>query len=49
MSTDEWVTGNVEMRLGGVPLKMEMTVPAASIKPHRMLPIFQQMKRIFES
>jgi Fe-S-cluster containining protein len=27
----------------GVPLKMQMTVPAKPVKPHRMLPIFQQM------
>lgn len=47
MATDEWVTGKVEMRLGGVPLKMEMTVPAAPVKPHRMLPIFQQMTEQF--
>jgi Fe-S-cluster containining protein len=43
VGSDEWATGTIEMRLGGVPLKMEMTVPAHPVKPHHMLPIFQQM------
>lgn len=43
MANDEWVTGNVAVTIEGVPLEMQMTVPAQPVKPHRMLPIFQQM------
>src|SRR5438477_2508063 len=43
METNEWVTGKVVLRIGGEPLEMELTVPAKPVKPHRMLPIFQQM------
>jgi Fe-S-cluster containining protein len=43
VGNDDWVTGTIEMRVGDAPLKMEMTVPAKPVKPHRMLPIFQQM------
>jgi Fe-S-cluster containining protein len=43
MSEGEWVTGNVAVTIDGIPLKMQMTVPAKPVKPHRMLPIFQQM------
>lgn len=47
MAEDEWVTGNVSLKIGGYPLDMEMTVPANPIKPHRMLPIFHQMANSF--
>ncbi len=43
METENWVTGNVVLRIGGQPVEMEMTVPAWPVKPQRMLPIFQQM------
>lgn len=43
METNEWVTGKVVLRVDGYPLEMEMTVPAKQVKPHRMLPVFQQM------
>jgi len=43
METNEWVTGKVVLRVDGYPLEMEMTVPAKPVKPHRMLPVFQQM------
>lgn len=46
-ASDEWVTGNVVLRIGGIPLEMQMTVPAAPVKPQRMLPIFQQMTNEF--
>ncbi len=45
--TTEWTTGNIEMTIGGIPIKMELTVPATPVKPHRMLPIFQQMTNSF--
>jgi len=47
MAEDEWVTGNVSLKIGGYPLDMEMTVPAKPVKPHRMLPIFHQMANSF--
>lgn len=43
MTNDEWVTGNVAVTIAGVPLEMQMTVPAKPVKAHRMLPVFQQM------
>lgn len=43
MAENEWVTGKVGLRVSGFPVEFEMTVPAAPVKPHRMLPIFQQM------
>ena len=47
MDENEWVTGEVVMSIGGKPLKMEMTVPAKPVKPHRMLPVFQKMTNSF--
>lgn len=41
--TQDWVTGNIVLRINGEPVEMQMTVPATPVKPHRMLPIFQQM------
>src|SRR5690606_15340022 len=45
--TDEWATGTIEMTVGGIPLKMELTVPKAPVKPNRMLPIFQYAANAF--
>ncbi|MFL6467023.1 MAG: YkgJ family cysteine cluster protein [Pyrinomonadaceae bacterium] len=47
MSESDWVTGKVGLRIGNVPLDLEMTVPARPIRPHRMLPIFHQMADSF--
>ena len=47
MENEEWITGNVRLSLGGVPLDLQMTVPAKAVKPQRMLPIFQQMTNSF--
>ncbi|PYS89267.1 MAG: hypothetical protein DMF62_07625 [Acidobacteria bacterium] len=47
MAEDEWVTGKVGLRVGNVPLDLEMTVPARPVKPHRMLPVFHQMADSF--
>ncbi|MBK9163951.1 MAG: YkgJ family cysteine cluster protein [Acidobacteria bacterium] len=47
MQENEWVTGNVTISINGQPLSMTMTVPANRVKPHRMLPIFQQMSNTF--
>lgn len=43
MKSEEWITGNVTLSIGGTPLDLQMTVPANPVKPQRMLPIFQQM------
>ncbi len=47
MKTDDWVTGQITLSVHGAPLEMQMTVPAKPIKPHRMLPIFQQIANSF--
>ena len=47
MAENDWVTGKVGIRIGNVPLDLEMTVPARPVKPHRMLPIFHQMANSF--
>ncbi len=43
----EWVSGQIKISINGVPLEMQMTVPAKPVKPQRMLPIFQQMSSSF--
>ncbi len=43
----EWVTGQIKISINGVPLEMQLTVPAKPVKPQRMLPIFQQMSNSF--
>src|SRR5690349_6337406 len=47
MKSTEWVTGEVVLKVAGEPLKMQMTVPATPVKPHRMLPVFQKMTDSF--
>lgn len=47
MDTNEWVTGNVVLKIHGRPLEMQMTVPAKPVKPQRMLPVFHQMANAF--
>ena len=47
MENEEWITGNVSLTIGDKPLNFQMTVPAKHVKPHRMLPIFQQMTNGF--
>lgn len=47
MQNDEWITGKVNLTIAGKPIEMQMTVPAKQVKPHRMLPIFQQMTNAF--
>ena len=43
----EWITGNIVLNIQGQPIEMQMTVPAKPVKPHRMLPVFQQMANAF--
>jgi len=47
MENQEWITGKIAIAIGGVPIEMEMTVPAKPVKPHRMLPVFQKMTNSF--
>lgn len=47
MNTEKWVTGNVRLNVQGYPFEMQMTVPATPVKPHRMLPVIQQMTNSF--
>ncbi|CAN5782160.1 hypothetical protein BH24ACI3_BH24ACI3_10840 [soil metagenome] len=47
MANGNWVTGKIKVTLAGRPLEMQMTVPADPVKPHRMLPVFQQMTNSF--
>jgi Fe-S-cluster containining protein len=44
---NEWITGNIGIRVEGIPMQFEVTVPAVPVKPHRMLPIFHQMANSF--
>lgn len=44
---DEWVTGKIELMHEGRPIRMQVTVPAAPVKPRRMLPVFQKMTDAF--
>src|SRR5262245_66584542 len=43
----EWVSGSIDLNVGGRRLKMELTVPSTPIHPKRMLPILQQMTNSF--
>jgi Fe-S-cluster containining protein len=43
MNNENWVTGNITIRVGEIPVNMQLTVPADPVKPTRMLPIFQKM------
>ncbi len=44
---EDWVTGNVTIKIGGHPLSMQMTVPVRPVKIRYMLPIFHQMSNSF--
>ncbi len=43
MENESWVTGNITLKVGEIPLDIELTVPAQPVKPMRMLPVFQKM------
>jgi Fe-S-cluster containining protein len=43
----EWITGKVTLNFKGIPVDMEMTVPAKPVKARRMLPVFQTMTSSF--
>ena len=44
---EQWVTGTVRLNIGGEHREIEMTVPAAPVKPQRVLPILQQLANSF--
>lgn len=44
---DEMVSGQITLEIEGMPIEMNMTVPANPVKPQRMLPVFQQMTNSF--
>ncbi len=44
---NEWISGNVTLSYNGIPIEMQMNVPATPVKARRMLPIFQQMTGSF--
>jgi Fe-S-cluster containining protein len=47
MGSDERVSGVVELNIGGHRLAMRLDLPTEPVKPHRALPIFQQMTNSF--
>jgi len=47
MVSNEWITGEVALSVAGKPVRMQLSVPAGPVKPHRMLPIFQRVANTF--
>jgi Fe-S-cluster containining protein len=47
MDSNEWVSGQITVMAHGVPLKLNLTVPANPVKPQVMVPIFQKMANAF--
>jgi Fe-S-cluster containining protein len=45
--SDKWVSGTIELKIGGAEIEMQMTIPAGKIHPRRLLPIFRQMTDSF--
>lgn len=43
MENESWITGNITLKVGDIPIDIELTVPAQPVKPMRMLPVFQKM------
>ncbi|HXF43787.1 MAG TPA: YkgJ family cysteine cluster protein [Pyrinomonadaceae bacterium] len=40
---EEWVSGEVSLKVGELPIQFQMTVPAFPVTARRMLPIFHKM------
>jgi Fe-S-cluster containining protein len=47
MEANEWVSGAITLDVQGVPLTINLTVPAQPVKPQAMLPIIQKMANAF--
>lgn len=43
----DWINGNVEISVSGIPVQLGFTVPAKPVKLSRMLPVFQKMSDAF--
>lgn len=43
METEEMLSGDVKLEIGGEYYELNMTIPATPVKPQRMLPVFQQL------
>lgn len=49
MAAEDWVTGDIELSVDGVPLKLKLSVPSRPVKPQVLLPMFQEMANTFTS
>lgn len=47
MENEQWITGNITLKVAGQPLDLELTVPSDPVRPDRMLPVFQKMTDSF--
>lgn len=47
MPAEDWVTGDIELSVDGVPLKLKLSVPSKRVKPQVLLPMFQEMANTF--
>ncbi len=47
MEKDEWVTGQIQLRVDDMVVEMQLTVQANPVKPQRMLPVFQQITNLY--
>ncbi|MGD9562204.1 MAG: YkgJ family cysteine cluster protein [Pyrinomonadaceae bacterium] len=43
METDEMLSGDLKLNVGGENFELNLTIPAAPVKPQRMLPVFQKL------
>lgn len=44
---DEWISGTINLTVGGKPLELNLTVPANKVHPRKMLPVLQQLTNSF--
>jgi Fe-S-cluster containining protein len=47
MKTDDWVTGKIQLLVDDTLFEMQLTVQANPVKPHKMLPVFQQVTNLY--
>ena len=43
METEEMLSGDLKLDIGGEHFELNLTIPAAPVKPRRMLPVFQML------
>jgi len=46
-NSSEFTTATIQMSVKGVPTEMKLEIPKNTVKPQRMLPVFQQMTNKF--